>query len=126
LTKPLHEITGNYKGIRHDVDMGIVLITDEDEEYALATVSTGAKEQAFLAMRMGFSSIVMKGQTAFLILDDAFQHSDWLRRANLMGQILRIVKSGWQVFYFTMDDHIRDLFLNEGSQIGDKFRSSML
>jgi len=123
LTKPLHVITGCYKGIRHEVDRGLILITDEDGEYPLATVSTGAKEQAFLAMRIGFSSIIMKGQTAFLILDDAFQHSDWPRRTNLMDQVLSLVKSGWQVFYFTMDDHIRDLFLKAGEKVGDKFRS---
>ena len=126
LTKPLHAITGCYKGIRHDEDKGLVLITDEDEEYPLATVSTGAKEQTFLAMRIGFSSIVMKGQTAFLILDDAFQHSDWPRRTNLMDQILRLVSSGWQVFYLTMDDHIRALFLKAGEKLGDRFRTGEL
>lgn len=123
LTKPLHAITGCYKSIRHEVDRGLVLTTDEDKEYPLATISTGAKEQTFLAMRIGFSSIITKGQTAFLILDDAFQHSDWPRRTNLMDQILRLVKSGWQVFYFTMDDHIRDLFLKAGEKLGDRFRS---
>jgi energy-coupling factor transporter ATP-binding protein EcfA2 len=123
LTKPLYAITECYKSIRHEVDRGLVLTTDEDEEYPLADVSTGAREQAFLAMRIGFSSIAMKGQTAFLILDDAFQHSDWPRRTNLMDQVLRLVKSGWQVFYFTMDDHIRGLFLKVGEKVGDRFRS---
>jgi len=123
LTKPLYAITGCYKSIKHEMDRGLVLITDGDEEYPLATVSTGAQEQAFLAMRIGFCSITMKGQTAFLILDDAFQHSDWPRRTNLMGQVLSLVKSGWQVFYFTMDDHIRDLFLKVGEKVGDRFRS---
>lgn len=96
------------------------------QQYPLATVSTGAKEQTFLAMRIGFSSIVMKGQTAFLILDDAFQHSDWPRRTNLMDQILRLASSGWQVFYLTMDNHIRDLFLKAGEKLGDRFRSREL
>jgi len=123
LTKPLYAITGSYRNIRHEVDRGIILTTDLDEEYPLADVSTGAREQVFLAMRMGFSSIIMKGQTAFLILDDAFQHSDWPRRTNLIGQILGLVESGWQVFYFTMDDHIRDLFLKAGEKVGDRFRS---
>ena len=126
LTKPLHAITRCYKGIRHDEDNGLVLISDDDEEYLLADVSTGAKEQAFLAMRIGFASIVMKGLTTFLILDDAFQHSDWPRRTNLVNQILRLVRGGWQVFYFTMDDHIRDLFFKVGKKIGDRFESCEL
>jgi len=123
LTEPLHAITGCYKCMRYDENDGLIVINDEDEEYPLEKVSTGAQEQAFLAMRMGFSSIVMEGRTAFLILDDAFQHSDWPRRENLMGQILRLVRSGWQVFYFTMDDHIRDLFLKKGERMGDRFKS---
>jgi type I restriction enzyme M protein len=60
------------------------------------------------------------------IMDDAFQHSDWLHRPNLIDQIVQLVKSGWQVFYFTMDDHIRDLFLNSGVKMGDKFKSLTL
>jgi uncharacterized protein YhaN len=123
LTKPLHAITGCYKRMRYDGENGLMLITDEDEEYRLAEVSTGAREQALLAMRIGFSSTMMKGQTAFLILDDAFQHSDWPRREKLTDQILRVVQTGWQVFYFTMDDHIKGLFLKAGGNLGDRFKS---
>ena len=86
-------------------------------------MSTGAREQVFLALRLGFASISMKDNTAFLILDDAFQHSDWDRRKNLIAETLRLVKTGWQVFYFAMDDHIRDLFLEAGGELGDRFRS---
>jgi uncharacterized protein YhaN len=123
LTEPLHAITGCYKCMRYDEKDGLIVINDNDEEYPLETLSTGAKEQTFLAMRMGFASIVMEGRTAFLILDDAFQHSDWPRRTNLMGQVSQLVESGWQVFYFTMDDHIKDLFLKEGEKVGSRFKS---
>jgi uncharacterized protein YhaN len=46
----------------------------------------------------------------FLILDDAFQHSDWDRREWLVDEIAELTKIGWQIFYFTMDDHIKHLF----------------
>ena len=124
LTKPLQALTaGRYNRIRQDEESGLVCVTDEDEEYSLADTSTGAQEQILLALRIGFASIVMEGQTAFLILDDAFQHSDWDRRKNLIAETLRLVKTGWQVFYFAMDDHIRDLFLEAGGELGDRFRS---
>jgi len=110
LTKPLQALTADrYKRIKQDEESGLVLVTGEDEEYPLADTSTGAQEQILLALRIGFASIAMEGQTAFLILDDAFQHSDWDRRKNLIAETLRLVKTGWQVFYFAMDDHIRDL-----------------
>ena len=124
LTKPLQALTADrYNRIKQDEEGGLVLVTGEDEEYPLADTSTGAQEQILLALRIGFASIAMEGQTAFLILDDAFQHSDWNRRKNLIAETLRLVKTGWQVFYFAMDDHIRDLFLEAGGELGDRFRS---
>ena len=126
LTEPLQALTGRYRSIRLDDEKGLVITSDSDEDYPLAHMSTGAKEQTFLALRMGFASIAMEGQTGFLILDDAFQHSDWERRSKLVARILSFVESGWQVFYFTMDDHIRDLFQKEGDRIGDSFKEHRL
>ncbi|HCQ15235.1 MAG TPA: tetraacyldisaccharide 4'-kinase, partial [Cryomorphaceae bacterium] len=37
-----------------------------------------------------------------VILDDAFQHSDWERRPRMIEYMVKLVKEGWQVFYFTM------------------------
>ncbi len=126
LTEPLRALTGRYRSIRLTNDKGLVLVSDQDEDYPLASMSTGVREQAFLALRMGFASIAMEGKTGFLILDDAFQHSDWNRRENLVKRTMSFVQSGWQVFYFTMDDHIRDLFEDAGARIGDGFRSQQL
>ena len=122
LTEPLFTITGRYNRIDLDDD-DLILSDQNDNSFSLANMSTGVREQVFLALRLGFASIGMKGETAFLILDDAFQHSDWLRRNNLIDQTLSLVKTGWQVFYFTMDDHIRDLFLKAGEKMGDGFTS---
>ncbi len=126
LTEPLHALTGRYRSIRLDDDQGLVLVTDKDEDYLLASLSTGAREQIFLALRMGFASIAMEGETGFLILDDAFQHSDWDRREKLVDRTLSLVESGWQVFYFTMDDHLAGLFQDAGGKVGEGFRSHRL
>ena len=126
LTEPLQALTGRYRSIRLDDEKGLVLTSDSDEDYPLASMSTGAREQIFLALRMGFASIAMEGQTGFLILDDAFQHSDWDRRSNLVARTRSFVESGWQVFYFTMDDHIKRLFEGVGANMGDGFRSHSL
>jgi hypothetical protein len=121
LTGPLRAITGRYDGIRQE-ETGGILVTKGDDEYPLAALSTGAREQVFLALRMGFASIAMEGKTAFLILDDAFQHSDWVRRKNLVSETAGLVNAGWQVFYFCVDDHIRDLFQKEGTPMGTRFK----
>ncbi len=126
LTEPLYALTGRYQSIRLDEEKGLVLVSDTDEDYPLADMSTGVREQVFLALRMGFASIAMEGQTGFLILDDAFQHSDWNRRQNLVDHTLNFIQSGWQVFYFTMDDHIRNLFKDAGASLGDRFEECEL
>ena len=87
-----------------------LLIENENESYALQQMSSGAREQVLLALRMGLASILCGRRSLFLILDDAFQYSDWQRRQQLVGQAVQIVQSGWQVIYLTMDDDIRDRF----------------
>ena len=87
-----------------------LLIENETESYALQQMSSGAREQVLLALRMGLASVLCGRKNLFLILDDAFQYSDWQRREQLVRQAVQIVQSGWQVIYLTMDDDIRDRF----------------
>jgi uncharacterized protein YhaN len=112
--KPLRELTCKYKKIQLD-DNGLIL-SDDYRDYLLHDLSTGANEQVMLALRIGFSARICKSDTLFLILDDAFQHSDWDRRKVLVSQLADIAKSGWQIIYLSMDDHIRDLFEEEGKK----------
>ncbi len=79
--------------------------------YQLGSLSTGAREQVLLALRMGVARVLSGSQSLFLILDDAFQYSDWQRRQALVEQAVEIVRDGWQVVYLTMDDDVRDRFL---------------
>ena len=104
-------VTGRYAKLLRSEDGALLLRDRDEEEYPLSMLSTGAREQVMLALRIAFASKVLGDEKAFLILDDAFQHADWERRETLVEHTLRLVKDrGWQVFYFTMDDHIRKLF----------------
>jgi recombinational DNA repair ATPase RecF len=122
LAKPLYEITSHYNGMVYDADEGLILLTEDGYHYPLDMLSTGAREQVFIAMRVGFAQIAMKNQTAFMILDDAFQHSDWRRRTNLVECIAELATSSWQIFYFTMDDHIRDLVKRASEKFKGDFK----
>jgi len=117
LTEPLYALTGRYQNIRLEEERGLVLISDQGDEYPLAYLSTGAREQIFFALRTGFARVGTDGSPKFLILDDAFQHSDTQRREKLVEQALALVQDGWQLFYFTMDDHIRELFRDAGRRL---------
>ena len=118
----LSALTGRYNQIRKENEEGLIVINSEDEEFSLSKLSTGAKDQVFLALRTGFAKLSMQSQSAFLILDDAFQHSDWERRKNLVTQIVKLAESGWQIFYFTMDNHLKILLQTEGEKLGNSFK----
>ena len=122
VTKPLLKITGRYRTVSMEEDM--LKIADQFDEFSMDELSTGAREQVLLALRIGFASKIMGQDAAFMILDDAFQHSDWKRRVNLIEQTMDLAKSGWQILYFSMDDHIRGLFDVYGKkEFGEKYKS---
>ena len=116
----LTEVAGQTRSL--DFEDGNLIVRGETADYDLAALSTGAREQVLLALRMGFANRLAGGQPLFLVLDDAFQHSDWDRRERLVAQVVELAESGWQVTYLTMDEHLRDLFRNAGeTAFGDDF-----
>ena len=108
----IYDVTGRYKGVHYD--NGAISLSDEFGQFPLANLSTGAREQVLLGLRLGFASHLLGKDRLFLLLDDAFQHADWTRRELLLDKMINLAKSGWQITYFTMDDHIRDLFETKG------------
>lgn len=121
IAEPLRAVTGRYEGVRLSGDH--LQVVDAYGEFPLASLSSGAQEQVLLALRLGLASSMLREKTLFLLLDDAFQYSDWERRQNLIEQMVMLAQKGWQITYFTMDDHLRDLFDAAGRQcFGENFR----
>jgi uncharacterized protein YhaN len=112
-------VTHRYNRLR--LEGNTILVSDPYQEFAVADLSTGAQEQTLLALRIGFASRLMRQDRLFLILDDAFQYSDWERRRYMTDTVFELAKSGWQILYFTMDDHIRDLFDEKGKAFGKEY-----
>jgi len=113
--KPLAQIAKNYVGV--EIDDEIFKVIDEyNQKFDFKDISTGAREQILLALRIGFAKKVMQGNSAFLIFDDAFQHSDWNRRPRLVDAMFELAKQDWQIIYFSMDDNIRNLFDKKGKK----------
>jgi hypothetical protein len=116
----LKAVTGRYNRI--DLNGDGLDVSDSYQTFRLAELSTGAQEQVLLGLRIGLASRLFAGQPLFLILDDAFQHSDWQRRSGMVDEVLQLAKTGWQIFYLTMDDHLRDLFLEKTpKEFGEDF-----
>ncbi len=119
LSEPLLRLTGRYNKLR--LFEQEILVMDDTHEFPLSLLSTGTQEQVLLALRLGFASRLFDQDRLFFILDDAFQHSDWQRREYLVDQFTSLAADGWQILYFTMDDHIRDLFHQKGKKLGSRY-----
>lgn len=113
----LKQLTGRYASVSLDEEAGLLVTDGDGVSFKLDGLSTGAREQVLLALRMGFAAGLAGRGRLFLILDDAFQHSDYERRERLVEQVFALGKTGWQVIYFTMDDHIRELFRKKGAMM---------
>lgn len=117
---PIKEVTGVYEGVYLDGDK--IMVSGDFEDFELRELSTGAREQVLLGIRLGLISKLFGNSQGFIILDDAFQHSDYGRRQNLVNKMFALAESGWQILYFSMDDHIASLFDGYGERIFEKYQ----
>jgi len=125
ISQALMATTGHYD--RVEKENGELFVADAYGRYRVSDLSTGAREQVLLGLRIGFAARILVGTPLFLILDDAFQHSDWERRKRLVEQLFTLSKEGWQIIYFTMDDHIRMLFESCAKKVGmDQYQTITL
>ncbi len=108
ISGPIHSITHQYEGV--ELEGNELIAYNAYTRFPVSELSTGAQEQILLALRIGITSQILKEQKMFLILDDAFQHSDWERREWLVDEMGALANLGWQIIYFSMDDHIKSLF----------------
>ena len=108
IREPIKALTQAYQGVEMEGDD--IYVFSEYERFPVHHLSTGAQEQILLALRIGLASYYLKDLQMFLILDDAFQHSDWQRREWMVDQMADLASIGWQIIYFAMDDHIKQLF----------------
>jgi uncharacterized protein YhaN len=102
---------------------GRLSVTDDYGDFPISDLSTGAREQVLLGLRLGFAAQILGHDRHFLLLDDAFQHADYQRRVWLIDQMVSLARDGWQIIYFTMDDHIKRLFDTAGERLfADQYR----
>jgi uncharacterized protein YhaN len=106
-TNLLYRLTGKYNKL--EIADNEIIISSENNSWLLKELSTGTKEQVMLALRVTLAQRALN-DTAFLMLDDAFQHSDYERRPKIIDQLFELSSAGWQIIYLTMDEHIRHLF----------------
>ncbi|MBN2201420.1 hypothetical protein JW777_05650 [bacterium] len=124
VTGILRRLTVRYSRLRMEGDS--LLVSDDHNEFPITELSTGAQEQTLLSLRIGFASRLLRQNRIFLLLDDAFQYSDWERRRSMVDAVAGLAEDGWQVLYFTMDDHLLGLFDERGQALGRNYSRLIL
>jgi uncharacterized protein YhaN len=104
----LRKCTTRYERISLQADR--LFVSDQFHDFPVADISDGAKEQVYLALRIGLAMHWFGVDGLILILDDAFLHSDDIRRPEIIDKILEMGSNGWQVLCFTFDPEIKSLF----------------
>lgn len=84
-------------------DEGVQVLTDSQERFAVGELSTGTAEQLYVALRLGFISVMSDRISLPVIIDDSFVNFDNVRRGRVLD-LLKQLASDNQVLYFTADD----------------------
>jgi hypothetical protein len=82
-------------------------------------LSQGTYDLLYLVVRLKLARRFLEDQTGFLVLDDAFVHSDSERTAREIKVLGRLVDIGWQINYFSFRNAVRDT-------IGDSKHSNVI
>jgi len=99
---------GRYKKV--EWRQGSIYIQDKDgTSYSTEDLSTGTLDQLLFSLRLSILKRALP-EGGFFVLDDAFLTSDYEMRKRLVKLCRDLSSQGWQILYFTVDDHLRDLF----------------
>ena len=120
ISNMLPQVTTHYENISLTDDR--MIVSDTYNDFPVESISDGAKEQVFLALRIGLAKHWFKKDELFLIFDDAFLHSDYNRRPLLLDKLIELANSGWQIICFTFDDNIRDLIDKKVKKLKGEYR----
>lgn len=89
-------------------DDGVAVQDAQQEQFAVGELSTGTAEQLYVALRLGFIS-VMSDQVALpIMIDDGFVNFDHVRRDRIFALLNQLATKN-QVLFFTANDQALDL-----------------
>lgn len=95
---------GRYDKIILDND-GVKVLNKEQVRFDVGELSTGTAEQLYVALRLGFITVMSDQISLPIVVDDGFVNFDNHRRNNIM-EILNQLAENNQVLYFTADDRV--------------------
>ena len=88
-------------------ESGVAVVDSAGVTYDVQELSQGTAEQLYVALRLGFASVMSKTISLPLIIDDGFVNFDNVRRQR-MFKLLKQVADSNQVIYLTADSRIKN------------------
>lgn len=84
---------------------GVKVLDKEQARFDVGELSTGTAEQLYVALRLGFITVMSDQISLPIMIDDGFVNFDNHRRSNIMAILKQLAKNN-QVIYFTADDRV--------------------
>lgn len=114
-TQAFHQISdGRYERVRYDPEEQTLKVTQPDgRELVPEQLSKGAREQLYLAARLGLAERVLGADQGFFLLDDPLLPADRERLAAGFEVLQSIAEKGWQILYFTSKEEVRQRMVEE-------------
>ncbi|WP_414837431.1 ATP-binding protein [Candidatus Nanosalina sp. VS9-1] len=104
---------GNYTDINYDKASRKLKVERKDgRELDPQDLSQGTYDLLYMAVRLKLAKEIL-GKPGFLILDNAFVHSDTERIRKEIDFLKELEKEGWQIIYFTFRDDVREILEEE-------------
>ena len=104
------EVTdGNYTNVWYDEGEPTIKVKRGDGQTLTPyELSQGTYDLLYLTIRLKLAEKLLGDDTGFLVLDDAFIHSDGERTEQEIKILEQLADDGWQIVYFSFRDSVRD------------------
>lgn len=101
---------GRYTKVLYDRANGSIEVElSNGNRIAADTLSGGAYDQLYFAIRIALGEELLKGDTGFFILDDPFIKSDIGRLREQMKMLREIAVRGWQILFFSAKEEVLEM-----------------
>lgn len=99
---------GNYTDISYSKSDGTLKVERKDGQIlSPAQLSQGTYDLLYMSVRLKLAKEIL-GEPGFLVLDNAFVHSDIERVDKEIEFLQNLEEEGWQIIYFTFRDDVKD------------------
>lgn len=110
VVESFREVTGGrYTDVWFDqAETTIRVRRADDRTLTPYELSQGTYDLLYLIVRLKLAAALVGDETGFLVLDEAFGHSDAGRIADEIAMLGRLAEAGWQIVYFSFREAVRE------------------